>query len=642
MNAPLAIYMAYHKKYAEGTNLYSRMYKLLCRDAHDMTMDGLDIPVYFTTDGNVDVTRGKRIAVIWLIDEYMYRDKKYVEVMREWLNKADDKNLSVLPVKLFKYAFDAVPSNKPIQSIALPTDSIEDNWEEFQTRIYDYLIRFFKGEILSRVNIFISHSKRDKDNVGEIRAKELRDYLRANTKLYSFFDVNDIQDGVRFDSRIEQGVENALLMVLFTNTYSSREWCKREVIVAKKKNVPTIAVFMLDGHVKRVFPYIGNIPSTAYNKDWRLAINLLLRTALDQYHEEELLKEVAGPDDVCLPFAPEAFNLRSVGEDKRLIYPEPPLGKGEIDLLKEIKNVRGISTPMECWATNVDFAGKNIAISVSESDDISQYGCGLETMDDLMIELPKHILCTNGRMVYGGDLRVNGYTKLFADLSYQYGQREEEDALVMYFTNYLSWPLYLKDKENFVHVESDYGHHRVDLKTVGPSDVVPEEYRHKWVSPDTTEHLYWWGKSLTIMRETMEGKVCARVLAGGRISGFKGCMPGLIEEFKLAWEEGHPVYLIGGLGGAIRMISNVIRGIMSAEELLLEVSKSNGYKELLAFYNSKGENIDYNWLESITIDSLCENNGLDEDDNRLLFSSTNVMEIVSLVLKGLKEKLKDE
>lgn len=642
MKAPLAIYVAYHREYEGGVNLYGRLYKLLCRDARDMTVDGLDIPVYFTTNGEFDKTRGKRIAVIWLIDEYMCCDKKYVAVMREWLNKADDKTLAVIPVKLFKYAFDAIPSNKPIQSIALATDSIVDNWEEFQTRIYDYLIRFLKGKIQSRINIFISHSKRDRDKVGEIRAKELRDYLRTNTKLYSFVDVNDIQDGVRFDTRIEQGVENALLMVLFTNTYSSREWCKREVIVAKKKNVPTIAVFMLDGHVERIFPYIGNIPSTAYNKDWRAALNLLLRTALDQYHEEELLNEFAGPDDVYLPFAPEAFNLRSVDENKRLIYPEPPLGKGEIDLLKEIKNVRGISTPMECWATNVDFVGKNIAISVSESDDISQYGCGLETMDDLMIELPKHILCTNGRMVYGGDLRANGYTKLFADLSYQYGQREEEDALEKYFTNYLSWPLYLMDKANFVHVESDYGHHRVDLKTVDPSDVVPEEYRHKWVSPDTTEHLYWWGKSLTIMRETMERNVCARVLAGGRICGFKGCMPGLIEEFKIAWKEGHPVYLIGGFGGATRKMSNVIMGIMSAEELLLEVSKSNGYTELLEFYDSKGEVVDYEWLNSISIESLCENNGLDEADNKLLFSSTNVMEIVSLVLKGLKEKLKDE
>jgi len=88
------------------------------------------------------------------------------------------------------------------------------------------------------------------------------------------------------------------------------------------------------------------------------------------------------------------------------------------------------------------------------------------------------------------------------------------------------------------------------------------------------------------------------------------------------------------------MAANAVEGKSKSEQILQAVCKFNGYKELLEYYETKGEPVDYSWLDAITMEQLCANNGLDEADNRLLFNSTNVMEIVSLVLKGLKEKLK--
>ena len=114
-----------------------------------------------------------------------------------------------------------------------------------------------------------------------------------------------------------------MLIVLFTNTYSSREWCRREVLTAKENRVPVIAVFLLNGTVDRIFPYIGNVPSTIYTGNWRPIINLLLRTALDQYNESLLLAEMKNEDTDIIPFPPEAYSFSILdGGKNKILYPE--------------------------------------------------------------------------------------------------------------------------------------------------------------------------------------------------------------------------------------------------------------------------------------------------------------------------------
>ena len=76
---------------------------------------------------------------------------------------------------------------------------------------------------------------------------------------------------------------------------------------------------------------------------------------------------------------------------------------------------------MQYLAKDVDLKGKKVAISVSESDDFQSLGLSQAILKDLTVELSRHILIAKGRMVYGGDLRQEGYTELFKDLSYQYG-----------------------------------------------------------------------------------------------------------------------------------------------------------------------------------------------------------------------------
>ena len=49
-------------------------------------------------------------------------------------------------------------------------------------------------------------------------------------------------------------------MAVHTDSYSSREWCRREIIDAKRCNVPMVVVNSMRDVDERGFPYMGNVP----------------------------------------------------------------------------------------------------------------------------------------------------------------------------------------------------------------------------------------------------------------------------------------------------------------------------------------------------------------------------------------------
>ena len=641
MKTPLSVHVIYNEKCKDGAKVYREIYKLLCRDSRDPFSDGLDIPVYpvVTSDTHpiqpLHTERSIKSFVLLLIDENMYRSDESRRNVAELIKKEQTGELVIYPVSLCKYAFEFDSDLQYKQFISLKTSSVLDNWDEFQTRLFDALIRYLVDKGNNKIRIFNSHSKKDMDNIGEVRAMELRDYLRSKTKLDSFFDVNDIIDGDRFDKQIEAGVDNALLLILFSSTYSSREWCRREALMAKEKSVPTVAVFLINKDVDRIYPYIGNMPSAYYADDWRPIVNLLLRTALDQYYEKELLLGISANNDTTqvLPYPPEAYSFSILDPDKQcVLYPEPPLGEEELTVLEKIQPQTKFVTPMQYTTQHIDLHNFNIAISISESDNLIELGLSKECIDDLMVEITRHLLISKAKMVYGGDLRQMGYTELFKDLAFQYGAFEKSRNDVMYFTDFVAWPLYTLIPED---THDDYRHSRVDLKFIDPVEF-PDIDVSKFLCPDSTDNQYIWAENLTKMREEMEKITSCRIIAGGKTSGFKGKMAGVLEEFIIARRKGHPVYIVGGYGGCAQLLAEVCTGKKSADEFFRIALESSSYSALLDRYKSIGNPVDYNEVKEYAQIEKLQDNGLTLDENRTLFNSVNIMEIVSLILKGLK------
>ena len=640
MNIPLSVHVVYNERSENCANIYSAIYKLLCRDSRDPFSDGLDIPVYpvITSDEYpiqpVHTERSKRNFVLLLIDEAMYRSELSRKYVADLVELERSGEIVIYPVSLCKYAFEFNNDLQFKQFISLKSTSVLDNWEEFKTRLFDALIRFIADKGNNKVRIFISHSKKDKDNIGEVRAKQLRDYLRSETKLDSFFDVNDIMDGDRFDKQIEEGVDDALLLILFSSTYSSREWCRREALRAKEKSVPSVAVFLINKDIDRIYPYIGNMPSACYTDDWRPIVNLLLRTALDQYNEKLLLGEIVSGDDETqvLPYPPEAYSFSILDSTKQcVLYPEPPLGEEELTVLNKIQPHTKFVTPMQFSTQGIDLKQSNVAISISESDNLMDLELSKECVDGLMVEITRPLLISTAKMVYGGDLRQMGFTELFKDLAFQYGAFEKSRNDEMYFTDFIAWPLHLNIKPETC---DDYRHSRVKLTPV-PALAFPNIDTSKFICPDSVYNQYIWAENLTNMRTEMERVAKCRIIAGGKLSCFKGKMAGILEEFTIARRMGHPVYIVGGYGGCAQLLSAVVEGKENVDAFIRIASESASYKDLISYYDSIDSPVDYTEVESYAkLDGLLDN-GLSEEENRRLFHSVNIMEIVSLILKGI-------
>lgn len=635
---PLAIVVAYDKQFTGGLSIYEDLYHLLCRNANEPLIDGLDIPVYFQTnqeDGIIyDVRKtinANKVVVLLLVDLCMFNSSAWTNYINELVN--DDKNgvVKVLPVALCQYAFDINHELGKQQYIRLKSYDIRACWQEFLIRFYDDLIRTV-CDSQEKLQIFINHTKKDEDCLGIEKANELKAYLRADTKLNSFYDANDILDGYSFGDQIKDNLKKSLLVILETSTYSDREWCRIEAIVGKENHVPTVVVSLFNGMIPRTFPYLGNTPKIRFDGNWDEVICLLLRTALDKYYEERYLENFSQANSKVIPMMPEFINIGKVDGVNQILYPEPPLGNEELEVVKRQFPTITFKTPSQIFSASRFLEGKNVAISISESPDSSTLGIGKAMFEDLSVELARHLLISGAHLVYGGDLRPGGFTELFKDLAYQYGIYEKDKSFKNYFTNYLAWPIYIGMTPAS---QAEYKVCRVNCQKAEIPDTIPVGLRDLMVPPTTVENLYYWAESLKSMRHEMESHIDARIILGGRVTGFKGYMPGLYEEAINAAKANHPLYLLGGFGGASARLIQLIKGETSSDKLFEECCSHHLYQEFVSYLDKEKVEMNFKVLDVFSNNMSVLKNGLSKEENEQLFVTTNVTEIIALVLKGL-------
>ncbi len=638
---PLAVVVAYDKQFTGGLSVYENLYHLLCRNANEPLVDGLDIPVYFQTNQEngeiIDVRKGinaDKVIVLLLVDVCMFNSFDWTNYIDKLVKEDKAGTVKVLPVALCQYAFNINHELGKQQYIRLKNYDIRDCWQEFLIRFYDNLIRTI-CDSKEKLQIFISHTKKDEDSLGVEKAKELKTYLRSDTKLNSFYDANDIIDGYSFGDQIEEHVKKSLLVILETSTYSDREWCRIETIVGKEYHVPTVVVSLFNGTIPRTFPYLGNTPKIRFDKNWDEVICLLLRTALDKYYEERYLEKFKLADSKIIPMMPEFINIGKVDGVNQILYPEPPLGNEELEVVKRQFPTITFNTPSQIFSASRFLDGKKVAISVSESPDASTLGIGKAMFEDLSVELARHLLISGAHLVYGGDLRPGGFTELFKDLTYQYGIYEKDKMLRNYFTNYLAWPIYIGMSPT---TQAEYKSCRVICQKATIPDSIPTDLHDIMVPPTSVENLYYWAESLRAMRQEMEANIDARIILGGRVTGFKGYLPGLYEEAINAANAKHPIYLLGGFGGAALRLIKLIKGETTSEKLFEECCSNRSYQEFVSYLDKEKGEMNFKALDIFVNNMGVLNNGLSIRENERLFVTTNVTEIIALVLKGLRSQ----
>lgn len=376
--SPLNLYVIWHPKFARGLDYANFLYSEFSRNCERPLSRGLGIPVYFRSelaDSNqpreIDFNAAEKNAVIVLVDDEMFESPIWTQFFRK-LAPGIPKNARLFPVAVSKYAYDVAPEIKQ-QFIRLNVITHAEEKTEFENRckklkselLHD-LSRLLLDMVPSNeaandsspppVKLFISHAKKDGENI----AIEYRNYIRAETKLSSFFDANDIANGYDFEKEIAGGVKNSALVVFQTDEYSTREWCRIEVITAKRYKSPIVIVNAVKSGEKRSFPYMGNVPSIRWNNNFSDITDLALVQVLYNLHSAKLLIGLIGlyslkKYDVVeyLTTPPELFNYISIVQLKEknkksilIVYPDPPLGIEELRLLNELDRDITFTTPV--------------------------------------------------------------------------------------------------------------------------------------------------------------------------------------------------------------------------------------------------------------------------------------------------------
>ncbi len=217
--------------------------------------------------------------------------------------------------------------------------------------------------------------------------------------------------------------------------------------------------------------------------------------------------------------------------------------------------------------------GVTVAISVSDSADLARLGLSHTHCELAVAELARAIFVAGGTLIYGGRLRPAGFTDVLLDEVRRY--REDRDALVLCVP--ISEHQRLSDVE-ITRMEDEL-HTSAELICLDVDGNVTD-VRDRSSLPRSADS----SAGLTAMRRYITGRCDARVLVGGRLQGFEGVLPGVIEEALTSIEAGRPLYVAGGFGGAAATVARALGhddGAWSPSDYPLGLDEHDGLVDLL-------------------------------------------------------------
>lgn len=252
--------------------------------------------------------------------------------------------------------------------------------------------------------------------------------------------------------------------------------------------------------------------------------------------------------------------------------------------------------------------GRHVALSISDTPDLENFGLSNKHLHDAAIELARYLIADGAHLIYGGDLRLGGYTEILAEVSARYHHETADRPFA--FTNYIPWPASVDWSEADLQDRLDKLGQFALLVVLTPTgtETQPNARRKNPSAMDAN-----WSESLTAMRRRINRESDSRIILGGATEGYKGMMPGVAEEALLCIQERKPLFLLGGFGGCARDMSYDFG-------LLKNSHKKRDWQGRSAFRGISVENL---------------NNGLSLEENRRLADTPHIDEIVTLVLKGL-------
>jgi hypothetical protein len=241
-------------------------------------------------------------------------------------------------------------------------------------------------------------------------------------------------------------------------------------------------------------------------------------------------------------------------------------------------------------------ANQVIAISVSDSPDLGRLGLLERSLRQTVAAIVTRLVSHGARIAYGGNLDRKGYTyQLYPAIAQAYATaalRSARPPFVHYVAAYLA-----QDAEEFgAHLAAVAGFAEVRLVdgqgqvtriiNVG-HDVIAYTPEREMRSTDITKLAGALPRAsggppadLDAMRFTMEADVTGRIIIGGRVTGYAGSRPGILQETVLALQRKHVLFPLGGFGGAARDAAIALQ-LMAPSAKLRHPEVGPGYFETL-------------------------------------------------------------
>ena len=364
---PFILHVVWHPSYKRGKYIALLLLRKFASERNSNVVGGAGVRVIFhnqvtqktsaslVIDWNIATT----VAVVVLLDRYLVDDSEWTEFVHSLVTSADSKKLNarVFPVAMEKdvhkiglkaqtlqWDFQSDTDNGPNQRL------VRELTYEFSRMLRYQLKRLRHPDHnnvknlqihLEKIQVFLSYSNHDK--FGKKIANNIRDWLHRNSALLSFLDFKDIPTGLSFADAIQRSA----LIAIHTDSYSSREWCRREVIQAKRNDVSLLVVNSLTDIDKRAFPYLGNVPIIRMNPGRLNRIDQIVGYLLDEVFKDLLWRcrteklQERNSQTYFTARSPELITLANVcgnvNDSLQIVYSDPPLTKEEVRLFADIK-----------------------------------------------------------------------------------------------------------------------------------------------------------------------------------------------------------------------------------------------------------------------------------------------------------------
>ncbi|HEY3743767.1 MAG TPA: hypothetical protein VGL53_28175 [Bryobacteraceae bacterium] len=240
--------------------------------------------------------------------------------------------------------------------------------------------------------------------------------------------------------------------------------------------------------------------------------------------------------------------------------------------------------------------GISIGFSISESEDLADYGLDPSHINTVTLELCRRFIALGAKVVLGHQWRPNGVMESVARFAQNY-HGGSESGIGPIIHNYMAWP----DRAALTDAE------RKQLEPIVQIHEGSDEGRGR-------------AEALSSMRSLVAYNCNARICIAGKKKQDSGLVHGVIEEAALTLARGNPVYMSSMMGGATAVMIDRLEGREGTPLEGGDMSRTNQYLDQIRQFGAT------------RLAQLC---GLTPDDLHTLFHSHNLDTLIQLTSRCL-------